>query len=270
MTQNFAKIFETLNFLMHGQAELYENLMLLVNNGIPMQEARAEMDPDGFYNEPQHPVEIELPPTPTTPGSSSPIESEATSTNGKHPPVKCADCGKIFIRNSPTGSISHHATNSLCRPFQCSVCNRRFKKVRDLIVCLKPELNISILQTYQRNQHEKTHVFKRTATANDNDEPDMKRLRQEDTAPGLKSTPLSNNQAPKPIIPSQETSLKNAAFKNNQILESTGNDAPEKLVYVDAAKTSVNAESRVAEKKRTKNIFKTTLTFLDGSSDDEN
>jgi hypothetical protein len=129
MTQNFTKIFETLEFLVHGQALLFGNLMLLVNNGMPMQEAPAEMDPDGFYNEPQHPVEIELPPTPTTPASSSPIESEATSTNGKHPPVKCADCGKIFIRNSLTGSISHHATNSLCRPFQCSVCKSLFKTV---------------------------------------------------------------------------------------------------------------------------------------------
>jgi hypothetical protein len=97
----------------------------------------------------------------------------------------------------------------------------------------------------------------------------MKRLRQEDTAPVLKSTPLSNNQAPKPIIPSQETPLKDAAFKNNQILESTGDDAPEKSDDIDTAKTSVKVESG-AEKMRTKNIFKTTLTFLDGSSDDEN
>lgn len=65
------------------------------------------------------------------------VKEAAPSTSRKSsllPPtmdkvVNCADCGLAFIRGSLHDSISKHATQTSCLPFECEICKRRFKSV---------------------------------------------------------------------------------------------------------------------------------------------
>lgn len=136
MTENFEKIFETLALLVHGQAMLFGNVLLLSQTDRSLQETATEINQESLNNkiqQQQHPVEL-----PLSPALSSPNESSTTFTFSK--PViaenltpgssqsQCAECGMVFTRKSHD-SISHHAKTTTCRPYQCSICKQLFKQV---------------------------------------------------------------------------------------------------------------------------------------------
>lgn len=128
MTQNFAKIFETLDLLIHGQALIFGNLMMLLNNGQQLPEQTSNTDPDEFQRDihPQQQHPVALPPSPELSETS---ENGNLTVNETSPFVRCAECGQTFIRNKSNESITHHANTTTCRPFQCCVCKKLFKTV---------------------------------------------------------------------------------------------------------------------------------------------
>lgn len=89
----------------------------------------------------------------------------------------------------------------------------------------------------------------------------MKRIRQEDTFP-VPTMPLNIQNSF--IKPSEEIPLKDSSFKSNQMQEDINNDE-EKAANGDMAKGSANSGG----KKRVKKTLQTRITFIDGSSDDE-
>lgn len=128
MTQNFKKIQESLDLLVHGQAMILSTVMFLANNVQPAQEDTSE---DMDQSERQLPVETVMPATPPPTPSASPkktdeVDLEAT---GCSPTIKCADCGEEFVRKKSFESITHHAKTTSCRPFQCSECKQLYKTV---------------------------------------------------------------------------------------------------------------------------------------------
>lgn len=126
MTQNFAKIFETLDLIIHGQAMMLSAIMFFSNNNQPMQEETPDMDQNGFQQ--QHPVEMPPSPPISSPSKSVPDDLDQLGT-GSSPTVRCADCGQAFIRKKSNESITHHAKNTPCKPFQCGECKHLFKTV---------------------------------------------------------------------------------------------------------------------------------------------
>ena len=56
------------------------------------------------------------------------VKSDEESTFSME--IKCHDCGKVFIRGSQGNSISKHVKTTSCKPFQCPICKRLFRRVR--------------------------------------------------------------------------------------------------------------------------------------------
>lgn len=106
MAEGFSQIFELLSYIAKAEAINQSILTLLTDNQASITIRRSNIRPGA---------------------TSTPRSAE----------ILCHDCGKTFVRRSTTDSISKHAKETTCRPFQCQVCKKLFKRVKFIIKCVK-------------------------------------------------------------------------------------------------------------------------------------
>lgn len=131
LTENFEKINNALQLVVHSNSLILANLIQLLDSRyVP------DVGQDVVQTYLQDIDQEDLMPSPsvTSMASSSrpstSVSSEAgTSRKTAHTTMICAECGKVFIRGSCADSITKHAKEAPCRPYGCAYCSRVFKKV---------------------------------------------------------------------------------------------------------------------------------------------
>ena len=108
MFANFSRTIEMFSFIAKAEAINQSMLTLLTNKtAVNIREEAG--------------IENDRPAATSTPKTSAKFRDSNE--------MICHDCGKVFLRNSLIDSITKHLKETACKPYQCRVCKKLFKRV---------------------------------------------------------------------------------------------------------------------------------------------